>query len=319
MMAELPSGVTEISCFATWVAFRLTLAWLIALCTRAGLVATALTRLWMADTWVVASGVVPWPWMIAVAAYCHRLVFPQRHHAGRGQDHQDRAAATGAARKSAGPSRWLPPIHPSFICAIRPSRYGRANAVTSASCELPSTSIAGAARPAAAVKLGQMNDQARRRSGRTSLSGPRQVAARLAGTVLVGSFLLAGCSVRAGRKHSFRDYRRDQHRRITAGGRFRRRRDSGQLSKILVIMEENHSIQQIFPGGMPYLWSLAQRYAYATDWSDVGHPSLPNYLAIFGGSAFNDPQDCTPSARLHLSRTIGLRTGYLPGQDGQGL
>ena len=59
-------------------------------------------------------------------------------------------------------------------------------------------------------------------------------------------------------------------------------------------MEENHSIQQIFPSGMPYLWSLAQRYAYATDWSDVAHPSLPNYLAIFGGSDFNDPQDCAP-------------------------
>ena len=25
------------------------------------------------------------------------------------------------------------------------------------------------------------------------------------------------------------------------------------------------------------------------------HPSLPNYLAIFGGSAFNDPQDCPPA------------------------
>jgi acid phosphatase len=66
------------------------------------------------------------------------------------------------------------------------------------------------------------------------------------------------------------------------------------VRKILVIMEENHSIQQIFPSGMPYLWSLAQRYAYATDWSDVAHPSLPNYLAIFGGSDFNQPQDCAP-------------------------
>jgi acid phosphatase len=68
----------------------------------------------------------------------------------------------------------------------------------------------------------------------------------------------------------------------------------GGLRKILVIMEENHSIQQIFPSAMPYLWSLARRYAYATEWSDVGHPSLPNYLAIFGGSAFNNPQDCAP-------------------------
>ncbi len=65
-------------------------------------------------------------------------------------------------------------------------------------------------------------------------------------------------------------------------------------SKILVIMEENHSIGQVFPSGMPYLWRLARRYARATAWRDVGHPSLPNYLAIFGGSAFGEPQDCLP-------------------------
>jgi hypothetical protein len=68
------------------------------------------------------------------------------------------------------------------------------------------------------------------------------------------------------------------------------------LSKILVIMEENHSVGQVFPSQMPYLWSLARRYGWATSWSDVGHPSLPNYLAIFGGSAFNDPQDCLPAS-----------------------
>ena len=67
------------------------------------------------------------------------------------------------------------------------------------------------------------------------------------------------------------------------------------LTKILVIMEENHSIGQVFPSHMPYLWSLARQYGRATSWSDVGHPSLPNYLAIFGGSAFNDPQDCLPT------------------------
>jgi phosphatidylinositol-3-phosphatase len=66
------------------------------------------------------------------------------------------------------------------------------------------------------------------------------------------------------------------------------------LTKILVIMEENHSIGQVFPSHMPYLWSLARQFGRATSWSDVGHPSLPNYLAIFGGSAFNDPQDCLP-------------------------
>jgi acid phosphatase len=59
-------------------------------------------------------------------------------------------------------------------------------------------------------------------------------------------------------------------------------------------MEENHSQDQVFPAGMPYLWSLARQYGRATAWSDVNHPSLPNYLAIFSGSDFNDPQDCFP-------------------------
>jgi phosphatidylinositol-3-phosphatase len=72
--------------------------------------------------------------------------------------------------------------------------------------------------------------------------------------------------------------------------------DSSRLEKILIIMDENHSVGQVFPSAMPYLWSLATRYGRATHWSDVGHPSLPNYLAIFGGSNFHDPQDCSPVA-----------------------
>ena len=68
----------------------------------------------------------------------------------------------------------------------------------------------------------------------------------------------------------------------------------GAVTKILVIMEENHSTGEVFPTGMPYLWHLARRYGYASDYSAITHPSLPNYLAIFSGSAFNDPPDCSP-------------------------
>src|SRR5579864_5487951 len=38
----------------------------------------------------------------------------------------------------------------------------------------------------------------------------------------------------------------------------------GHLRKVLVIMEENHSLEQVFPDGMPYLWSLARQYGYAS-------------------------------------------------------
>jgi phospholipase C len=71
---------------------------------------------------------------------------------------------------------------------------------------------------------------------------------------------------------------------------------TGRVRKILVIMEENHSAGEVFPSGMPYLWRLAQRYGHATNWTAIGHPSLPNYLAIFGGSAFNSPPDCSPGS-----------------------
>ncbi|MGH3200626.1 MAG: hypothetical protein ACRDP5_00990, partial [Streptosporangiaceae bacterium] len=141
-----------------------------------------------------------------------------------------------------------------------------------------------------------MNDQARKHSGPASLTSPLRAGMVLAGTVLTGCFLMAGCSSSPGAVTPSTapagigpaaSQPADSTVLQVAGG-------LGRLQKILVIMEENHSIQQIFPSGMPYLWSLAQRYAYAADWSDVGHPSLPNYLAIFGGSAFNEPQDCQP-------------------------
>jgi hypothetical protein len=118
------------------------------------------------------------------------------------------------------------------------------------------------------------------------------------GLVVIGSFLLAGCSsaLRTGAPSASTAATRTAESPPAASSAASPAAADGQLRKILVIMEENHSIQQIFPAGMPYLWRLAQRYAYATDWSDVAHPSLPNYLAIFGGSNFNDPQDCAPAA-----------------------
>lgn len=47
---------------------------------------------------------------------------------------------------------------------------------------------------------------------------------------------------------------------------------------------------------MPYLNSLATKYGQATNWSDITHPSLPNYLAVFGGSTFGVSTDCDPGS-----------------------
>jgi acid phosphatase len=144
-----------------------------------------------------------------------------------------------------------------------------------------------------------MSNQGGSFSGRTSLTGPYQLRAVLATAMLAGGLLAAGCSSApapaAPGPATTAPGPATTAPKSAASSASSPAGSPGQLSKILVIMEENHSIQQVFPSGMPYLWSLAQRYAYATDWSDVAHPSLPNYLAIFAGSAFDNPQDCAPA------------------------
>ncbi len=58
-------------------------------------------------------------------------------------------------------------------------------------------------------------------------------------------------------------------------------------------MEENHSYLQMRTQ-LPYLFGLAQKYGYATDWTAITYPSLPNYLAIVGGSTFGVTSDGAP-------------------------
>jgi phosphatidylinositol-3-phosphatase len=67
------------------------------------------------------------------------------------------------------------------------------------------------------------------------------------------------------------------------------------VTKVLTIVEENHSLQQM-QTSMPFLWALATQYGYATGYTAVSHPSLPNYLAISGGSTFDITNDAPPAA-----------------------
>ncbi|MDM7856287.1 alkaline phosphatase family protein [Cellulomonas alba] len=67
------------------------------------------------------------------------------------------------------------------------------------------------------------------------------------------------------------------------------------VDKVLVVVVENHSLSQM-RAQMPYTYGLATRYGYAADYRAVTHPSLPNYLAIAGGSTFGVHDDRPPSA-----------------------
>jgi phosphatidylinositol-3-phosphatase len=64
---------------------------------------------------------------------------------------------------------------------------------------------------------------------------------------------------------------------------------------VMVIMMENHSVDQIIGSSQaPYVNGLAASYGLATNWSDLSHPSLPNYLGYISGSTWGNPADTTP-------------------------
>ena len=63
---------------------------------------------------------------------------------------------------------------------------------------------------------------------------------------------------------------------------------------VFVIVMENHSYNQIIgSSAAPYTNSLAATGGLATNYFGVAHPSLPNYLALTGGSTFGITSDCT--------------------------
>jgi hypothetical protein len=64
-------------------------------------------------------------------------------------------------------------------------------------------------------------------------------------------------------------------------------------SHLAIILLENEEATAVLGSPQaPYLSSLARRYAYAQRYYGVSHPSLPNYLALLGGSTFGFASDC---------------------------
>lgn len=95
------------------------------------------------------------------------------------------------------------------------------------------------------------------------------------------------------------------------------------MTKLLVFVVENHSLEQM-SREMPYTFGLAQQYGYATAFTALTHPSLPNYLAIAGGDMFGVVDDDPPSSHtapgpsvfgqaLELGRTARVYAEGMPG------
>lgn len=65
------------------------------------------------------------------------------------------------------------------------------------------------------------------------------------------------------------------------------------VGHVFLLVFENRGYSEIIDSSdAPYLNELARRYELATNYYAVTHPSLPNYLALTGGSTFGIKSNC---------------------------
>ncbi len=68
----------------------------------------------------------------------------------------------------------------------------------------------------------------------------------------------------------------------------------GHPAHVVVVLMENASYGDVIGSrSAPYIDSLARTYGLATRSFAITHPSLPNYIALTGGSTFGISSDCT--------------------------
>jgi hypothetical protein len=83
----------------------------------------------------------------------------------------------------------------------------------------------------------------------------------------------------------------------------------GSPGHIAVIVMENEEYGSIIGSrSAPYINGLATRYALAKGMYAVSHPSLPNYLALTGGSTFGISSDCT-GCKVHATSLVDQLEG----------
>ena len=141
-----------------------------------------------------------------------------------------------------------------------------------------------------------------------AFSAPSQARRRSLAVALLAVVLVAtGCSGGGGQSRAGRDAGQDTGQ---ATGQ-----DTGHVTgslaaqtttpvtKLMVLVVENHSLAQMRKG-MPWTFRQAQRYAYASDYRAIRHPSLPNYLAIAGGSTFGVADDHPPADHPLSGRSV---------------
>jgi phosphatidylinositol-3-phosphatase len=84
-------------------------------------------------------------------------------------------------------------------------------------------------------------------------------------------------------------------------------------SHVFVILLENHGFNQVIGNPKaPYINRLASEGVVSTRYYAITHPSLPNYLAIIGGSTFGIHSDCTSCSARGSNLAVQLQRAGIP-------
>ncbi len=74
------------------------------------------------------------------------------------------------------------------------------------------------------------------------------------------------------------------------------------IKHVFVVVMENKSYAETWnTSSTPYMTSLGNQYARATNFHALTHPSLPNYLDMIGGTNGSVTTDCNPSDSCHVA------------------
>jgi hypothetical protein len=85
-----------------------------------------------------------------------------------------------------------------------------------------------------------------------------------------------------------------------------------RFSKVAVLFLENHGYRDVIGSrAAPFLNRLARRGALATRYYAIGHPSLPNYLALLTGSTQGVSSDCNTCDNSALSLPQQLDSAHI--------
>ncbi len=86
-----------------------------------------------------------------------------------------------------------------------------------------------------------------------------------------------------------------------------------RLDRVFVIMLENHSEKSVIGDpNAPYITSLATKYAEASNYYGVTHPSEPNYVAAISGSNWWTNTDNPANRFDHTNLVDELKANHIP-------